>query len=124
MTSDGRPKITQLIDCSGSGDVDMSTIIKETLKKVHPDDGKEYSTLQGLSGRTLYLSPTWTNPSNTWRLGLKHTNEIFCNALKGRLSKESKEVFDQKHHQLVTRVGNEANELAPGILNLNLSSVD
>jgi hypothetical protein len=69
-TSDGKPKVIDIIDCSGSGDVAMGVPIKAESVVV---DGNTTSAgcLQGLSGRVLKLNSSWTNPTGMFRLGLK-----------------------------------------------------
>ncbi|KAJ3315943.1 tripeptidyl-peptidase II Tpp2 [Boothiomyces sp. JEL0838] len=79
ITTDGRPKVIDIIDCTGSGDVNCSTIIKET-KKITLDDGSAYETIVGLSGRTLKLGK-WNNPTGS-----------------------RKETFLEKHNALLTKV--------------------
>ena len=93
VCSDGKPKMLDLIDCTGSGDVDCST-------SVTCDPGTQ---LKGLSGRLLRLGK-WHNPSNTFKLGLKHSTDLFPKGLLDRLCKEHTEAFDQKHHALTTAV--------------------
>ena len=58
-TSDGRPKIVDVVDGSGSGDVDTSAAREAK-------DG----TLPGLTGRTLKLGGDWQNPGGKWRVGI------------------------------------------------------
>jgi tripeptidyl-peptidase-2 len=53
------PKLIDLVDCTGSGDVDMSSEIQELKKSSTDDDdasGVGYYQVQGLSGRTLKFS--------------------------------------------------------------------
>lgn len=61
-----RPKIVDIIDCSGSGDVATTTIVKA-----------EELTIKGLSGAVLKLNEAWKNPSGDWRVGIKAGFEIF-----------------------------------------------
>ena len=63
--ADGRtPKLVDMVDCTGSGDVDISTMKKVTSSGKNPD----YYYVQGLSGNKLRLRKDWwksTNQSNT-----------------------------------------------------------
>lgn len=69
-TSDGKPKVIDIIDCSGSGDVAMGAPVKAESILI---DGitKSSGCLQGLSGRVLKLNSSWANPTGMFRLGLK-----------------------------------------------------
>jgi tripeptidyl-peptidase-2 len=60
-TSDGRPKVIDIIDCSGSGDVAMGPPVSVA------SDG----TLKGLSGRIITVCSNWKNPTKVYRLGIK-----------------------------------------------------
>lgn len=60
---DGRPKVVDVLDCTGSGDVNTTSVIKPIAK----DDPQ---TLKGLTGRALRINPTWVNPSGEWRAGV------------------------------------------------------
>ncbi|KAJ7369433.1 tripeptidyl-peptidase II Tpp2, partial [Desmophyllum pertusum] len=71
-TPDGRRKIVDLIDASGSGDVDTSTVI--------PDD--------------------WENPSGKFFIGAKSAYSLFPGKLKERRVKERREKLWDPHHQV------------------------
>lgn len=75
-TPDGRPKIIDVVDVTGSGDVDTSTVIEA-------DAGSE---IKGLSGRTLRLNASWSNPSRKYHLGLKRIYDLFPNNVVKRVS--------------------------------------
>ncbi|KAJ1655524.1 hypothetical protein IWQ61_004741 [Dispira simplex] len=97
-TTDGKPKIVDVIDCTGSGDVPMNTVAKPQSTVI---DGKNVSTLPGLSGRTLVIPSHWSNPSGEYRLGLKWTNELYPDPLIRRVSGERREAFQREHEKLV-----------------------
>ncbi|KAJ3292192.1 tripeptidyl-peptidase II Tpp2 [Borealophlyctis nickersoniae] len=103
VTSDGRPKVIELIDCTGSGDVPCTTVVEATSD----ENGK--TTVTGLSGRKLTLGK-WNNPTGKYRLGVKKSAELFPKGLVDRLEKERKRKFEVEHHQLVTQAQKEASE--------------
>lgn len=55
------PKLLDVIDCTGSGDVDVSTVVKLSKKETSLEDGTKdvWYECQGLSGRNLRLSAEW-----------------------------------------------------------------
>ena len=82
-TSDGQPKIIDLIDGAGSGDVATTT-----LRTVA--DGQ----IEGLSGRMLAIPGEWNNPTGEYRVGLKRAYELFPSDLVMRLSAERRHEWD------------------------------
>ncbi|KAJ1984723.1 hypothetical protein H4R34_000485 [Dimargaris verticillata] len=83
-TTDGKPKIIDIIDCTGSGDVAMNVVEKPTKQTI---DNQQVSTLPGISGRTLLIPDTWTNPSGEYHLGLKAAFDLFPDDLAARVAK-------------------------------------
>ena len=69
VTTDGKRKIIERIDCSGAGDVDMS---KEVTRDT---DGY----IEGVSGRKLKVPDAWNalNATNTYRVGAKRIFDLY-----------------------------------------------
>ncbi len=86
QTSDGRPKVIDMVDGTGSGDVEMAKVAKP-----------ENDTLEGLTGRTLKIDPAWENPSGEFRLGIKRAYDFFPESLISRLKRERREEFFEQH---------------------------
>ncbi|KAG2453913.1 hypothetical protein HYH02_002116 [Chlamydomonas schloesseri] len=85
VTTDGKPKIIDIIDCTGSGDVDTSRVEKADA------DG----CIAGASGRKLQLNSGWKNPTGEWRVGCKHVYGLVSRGLVGRLKEERKRKWEE-----------------------------
>ncbi len=97
LTSDGKPKIIDVVDGTGSGDVDTSTIVKVG------DEG----TFEGLSGRALTPNPNWNNPTGEFRVGLKPASELYPRGLDGRMARERRKDWDQAQRVLTEKLDRE-----------------
>ncbi|KAJ2472554.1 hypothetical protein GGI02_001498 [Coemansia sp. RSA 2322] len=108
LTSDGKRKVLDFVDCTGSGDVALSAAIKCT------DEAQ--LELKGLSGRVLKLNPQWHNPSGEWRVGAKRLYDIAPSQVKTGMQAERKDRF-AKNAQLLADAASarlaEANQLKP-----------
>ncbi|GAX82749.1 hypothetical protein CEUSTIGMA_g10175.t1 [Chlamydomonas eustigma] len=92
-TSQGKPKVLDVIDCTGSGDVDMSSVVKADA------DG----FIEGASGRKLKLHTDWTNPSGEWRVGIKHVYQLFSRGLVDRVKSERRKQWDEQQRVAVAQ---------------------
>ncbi len=92
-TPDGRPKIVDVVDATGSGDVATTCIMKA-------DSG----VLMGLTGRKLTINKDWKNPSGHFHLGMKAAWEFFPSSLTSRLKKDRLESFETRNHDLRRRL--------------------
>ncbi|KAK9121596.1 hypothetical protein Syun_019213 [Stephania yunnanensis] len=100
VTSDGKPKILEVIDCTGSGDIDISKVVKV--------DGD--GCIVGVSGRQLTVNPSWKNPSGEWHVGCKLVYELFTDTLTSRLKKERKKKWDEKNQEAIAEALRHLNE--------------
>ncbi|CAO0794467.1 unnamed protein product [Mucor circinelloides] len=94
VTTDGKPKMIDIVDCTGGGDVETSKVVKPTT-----EDGKK--VIEGLSGRKLILGD-WKNPSDEYRIGLKRAYELFPNDLCSRIKAERRQNFVKKQSGLLS----------------------
>lgn len=88
-TSDGRPKIVDLVDATGSGDVALTKTAK-----------LENHQVKGPTGRVLKLSPDWKIPSGEVRLGMKSAFELFPPEVIPRVKQHRQKLFDEQQRVL------------------------
>ncbi|WP_197441452.1 tripeptidyl peptidase II [Thalassoglobus neptunius] len=82
VTSTGAPKIIDLIDGTGSGDVPMKSAKLES-------DG----TITSLTGRSLSIDSDWNNPTGKYFVGMKPAFDLYPHDLVRRLQAEAKRDF-------------------------------
>lgn len=80
-TTTGERKILDLVDTTGSGDVDTSTVVRS--EEEDSDSGRR--VIKGESGLSLTIPDDWENPSGEWHIGIKAAFELFPGNLKSRL---------------------------------------
>lgn len=98
-TTDGKPKIIDMIDGTGSGDVDTSTVRQATEH-----------TLEGLTGRTLELDPNWNNPSGEYHLGMKAAYHFFPSELIPRLKRARRREWNIEQRKVETELRRQLRE--------------
>lgn len=86
VTSTGERKLVDVIDATGSGDVDTSQIAE--LDK----DGK----LEGLTGRKLTLPKKLKNPAGKFHLGMKRAGDLFTAGVNRRVARLRSEKWDRE----------------------------
>jgi tripeptidyl-peptidase-2 len=135
QTSTGEMKLVDTIDCSGSGDVLLSETVTATWVAQSNTTASSYWQVQGLTGRTLKLNPSWkihpfpthannstttstspdTTPTSTptaqVRLGVKSAYELFPKKLVSRVKQHRKLQLEEKQRHHAYLVRKELNEL-------------
>lgn len=87
-----RPQIVDVVDCTGSGDVDTSKIATLTAEGLIP----------GAGGTLLKPNPAWSNPTGEWRVGCKRAFELVPSNLRSRMKEERRRLKDGAHRAAVT----------------------
>ncbi|XP_054787399.1 tripeptidyl-peptidase 2 isoform X2 [Prosopis cineraria] len=100
VTSDGKPKILDVLDCTGSGDTDTSKVVKADA------DGR----ICGASGSSLVINTSWKNPSGEWHVGYKLVYELFTETLTSRVKKERKKKWDEKNQGEIAKAVKELDD--------------
>jgi len=102
VTTDGKPKVIDIIDCSGSGDVDTSTVVEALppAADAAAGDGGGVVSIKGLTGRMLRLNSAWVNPTGKWHIGVKRAQELYPNGLKPRVRAERKKDWTLEHRKV------------------------
>ncbi len=98
VTSEGKPKVVDLVDGSGSGDVNTSTVRKLDGDKI-----------TGLTGRDLQIPKAWQqkNKSGKYHVGIKRAYELYPSRLVPRLKRKRRESWDADQRALVTKLQRE-----------------
>ncbi|KAF1321539.1 Tripeptidyl-peptidase 2, partial [Globisporangium splendens] len=95
-TTDGKPKVIDILDATGAGDVDTSLVLEAK-------DGK----LTLANGKVLTLNPEWTaSVDGKYHVGTVAAYHLFPGQLVNRLKKERKEKFDIDQRNAVNDVQN------------------
>lgn len=58
-------------------------------------------TIEGLSGRTLYLGQHFDSPTGEYRVGIKAAFDLYPQVLVKRIKEERKKEFDEKQRKLI-----------------------
>ncbi len=80
LTSNGLPKVIDVLDATGSGDVNTTHVARADSK----------SEVKGLSGRTLHLNPEWTAANPDLHLGVVSGFDIFPGNVISQYKKHAK----------------------------------
>jgi len=92
VTSTGKPKVVDVVEATGSGDVSCGVAVRTALPS-ESEDGQEEGEepvpveIRGTTGRLLKLNPSWDNPTGTWFLGAKKAYDLMPGGLVKRMKK-------------------------------------
>lgn len=92
-TSDGKPKVIDIIDATGAGDVDTSLVLEPVDHQL---------TLP--SGKVVTLNPSWQPPSGKFHVGTLAAFDLFPRPLVDRVKKDRREKFDIAQREAVNTV--------------------
>ncbi|CAG2173729.1 unnamed protein product [Oppiella nova] len=91
LTSDGKPKIVDMMDATGAGDVDTSTVV----------EADEQGFITGLTATKLKIPDHWVNPSGTYHIGLKNIYQLYPCYVGTRMTREYRDTQWEPTHQTI-----------------------
>ena len=100
VTTDGKPKIVDMVDCCGDGDVDTS----EVRSSGELEQGR---VIKGLTGRELKIPDVWKNPSGEWHIGTKALYQLVPKGVLSRVKKLRRQEKWDKQHELAMAAAQE-----------------
>eukprot|EP00210_Caulerpa_lentillifera_P001608 g1546.t1 len=92
ITTDGLPKIVDVLDCTGDGDVDTSEVVK----------ADESGCIKGINGKLMKVNPSWSNPTGDWHIGVKPLFNLFSGSLRKRIKETRLKKFHEWQREAVT----------------------
>jgi len=98
--SDGiTPKYIDFVDCTGDGDVNMSSASATVVKFDYEKNG---TVVEGLSGRNITVGE-WAKNVSEFKLGAVRLYELLPRSVARRVKRERKEAFMVKHMALLSK---------------------
>lgn len=104
LTPSGETKVIDIIDATGAGDVDMSTVVKV-----------DNNSIEGIRGNKLRINPKWKNPTSEFHVGIKLGYEVFPGPAISAYKNDQKEKRESKTRERIR-------EIEKSLLIKNLSS--
>eukprot|EP00800_Vazella_pourtalesii_P000658 TRINITY_DN10577_c0_g3_i1.p1 TRINITY_DN10577_c0_g3~~TRINITY_DN10577_c0_g3_i1.p1 ORF type:complete len:1237 (-),score=308.48 TRINITY_DN10577_c0_g3_i1:24-3734(-) len=96
VTTDGRTKIVDMVDCCGDGDVDTS----ELRSTGELGQGR---VIKGVTGRDLKIPDHWQNPTGEWHVGVKALYQLIPKGLLNKVRKlRRQEKWDKQYERCMT----------------------
>ena len=96
VTTDGRSKIVDMVDCCGDGDVDTS----ESRSTGELEQGR---VIKGVTGCDLKIPDHWQNPTGEWHVGVKALYQLIPKGLLSKVRRlRRKEKWDKQYEQCMT----------------------
>lgn len=106
-TNAGKPKVIDLIDATGAGDVDTSETISPFLDT---DTNEAILTLRNRK-KKIYLNPKWpSNSAESYHIGTLIGYDVFPQPLVNRLKKERKEKFMMEQNKIMEDLQHQLSE--------------
>lgn len=103
-TTEGRPKFIDIVDATGSGDIDCTSYSNEPSN----DNTFNVYTIKGLSGRTLQLNDGWVNENihaqKKFKLGFIRAYDFFPSSLKNRLESKRSKKYEKRFNQCLAEL--------------------